>query len=48
MTRLVDPRVFGHGQMHGHAVFVRGKYPNRVWRCSRHDCSWVHSEAVTT
>jgi len=44
VVRLLDVRVWGHKLLPGHTVYVRGKYPKRVWRCSRHDCWWSHYE----
>ncbi len=42
-TRLVDWRVFTH-EGKGHRVYVRGRFPHRVWRCARHDCDWMFEE----
>lgn len=44
-VHLVDMRVWSHQNQHGPNVYVRGLYPNRVWRCSRHDCDWMFAEA---
>lgn len=44
--RLLDVRVWSHSELAGHAVFVRGRFPRRVWRCSRHGCGWAHDESV--
>lgn len=44
MIRLIDVRVWGHRELRGHSVYVRGLFPHRTWRCSRHDCDWVFIE----
>ena len=42
--RLIDLAVWNHDRHRGHTVFVRGKFPDRVWRCARHDCDWLFTE----
>lgn len=44
-TRLVDIGVWAHRHLPGHNVYVRGRFPYRIWRCARHDCDWTHEEA---
>ena len=45
-VHLLDVDVFGHGELRGHQVFVRGRFPNRVWKCARHDCDFIHIEGL--